>query len=123
MLKQDQENTSRLNKFNSALIQSIEETIEYIFGENTKDNFFETLSLNGCSKSDIPIEPGLFRDSVYSAFPSFIHTPVPLFLRVILKRLSENLNLEYDKERSYHFAPYFYELRENYLQFSGGDIS
>ena len=118
MLKQD-ERERRLNKFNSAVIQSIEETIEYIFGENTKDTFFKTLSLNGCKKKDIPIEPRLFRDTVHLAFPSFVNTPVPLFLRNILKRICENLYLEYNIESSFHFVPYYYELQETYLQRSG----
>lgn len=100
--------------FNRALIESIDEILEFVFGEYTTSIILKGLEAAGLTRRDIPEHPEVFRFLLGGCLPRF-GEPAPLLLMTILECLSQKLSLSFNKERAYHFTNYLLELKEDFL--------
>lgn len=108
---------SKLDFFNDALLESIEETLEFVFGKYTASLIFNGLEKSGLSKDHIADNPEPFEFLLWSCLPRF-EEPAPLLCQTVLQLLCRKLALSFDKEKAHHFARYVLELKHNFLDVS-----
>ena len=116
MLKIQDDSGLLIGNFQDIFFKTVEETVEFVFGEYNAVIFYNNLEKNGCNKNDIANNPSLFLNTVHNAFPDFFNMSVPLFLQVIMERLCSKLEVMCDDKKSRHFVEYLAELREAYDQ-------
>lgn len=114
MLKIQDDSGLVSSNFQNIFFKTVEETVEFVFGEYNAVIFYDNLKKKGCNRNDIASNPSLFHNMVHTAFPEFFDMSVPLFLQVIIERLCNKLDVTCDDKKSRHFVEYLAELKEAY---------
>jgi hypothetical protein len=120
-LKQQRESENEV-VFNYLFVRSIEEVISYVLGDYSLEIILSNMEKNGVRKYDIVNNLVMFQNTIHSAIGRY-RTPANLLLRCIIENLCQYMNIECDKEKSYHFVEYINKLKEAYLKNQGGENS
>lgn len=104
-----------MDKFDDLLLQAIDKTVRYVFGDVNADIIYEYLQKNGCALHEIPTKPSAFsiglRKILGPGRGQLLGT-APILEEAILEALCAELKIKFDRQSATSFADHIKKLRE-----------
>lgn len=106
-----------MEDFDRLLLETIDETIKWTFGEYTATLIYEYLKKRNCPLHEIPKKLEVFSFElrmILGTGKTLIMGSAPLIEKAIIKRLCRKLGMEFNEKGPVNFAEYIRRLREEY---------
>jgi hypothetical protein len=106
-----------LDKFNDLLLQVVDKTVRYVFGDVNAGTIYEYLQKNGCALHEIPTKPSAFSIGLRKILGSGrgqLLGVASVLEEAILEALCAELKIKFDRQSASSFADHIKKLRELY---------
>lgn len=104
-------------KFDSLLLESIDETVRGVLGEAPLEAMFYSLEKHlGLRREEVPGRPGDFEKGLVALFG---RRPAPVVIRMIVRNLCGKLEIPYHQRSDYDFKTYVEECKRMYEEKAG----
>jgi hypothetical protein len=111
-----------LDKFDDLLLQVIDKTVRYVFGDVNAGIIYEYLQKNGCALHEIPTKPSAFSMGLRKILGSGrgqLLGAAPILEEGILEALCAELKIKVDMQSATCFADHIKKLRRVYDENGG----
>lgn len=106
-----------MDKFDDLLLQAIDKTVGYVFGDVNASIIYEYLQKNGCALHEIPTKPSAFSMELRKILGSGrgqLLGVAPVLEEAILEALCAELKIKFDRQNASSFVDHIKKLREAY---------